>query len=165
MEIIAQEPTEATLTLIARVDVRPGVIRISLDPDLIAIAVGIGRDDLFEEALQHSFPFQLRKRGVETRLILADSPTGVDEKLVLNIARAHHWFGQIKAGKTFTEIAEAEARSKRRVQQMIDLAFLAPDIIRDVLDGRQPLGFTSDRCLRHSLPFDWAEQRKVLATL
>ena len=24
---------------------------------------------------------------------------------------------------------------------MIDLAFLAPDIIRDVLDGKQPVGF------------------------
>ncbi len=48
---------------------------------------------------------------------------------------------------------------------MIDLAFLAPDIIRDVLEGRQPLGFTSDWCLRHCLPSDWADQRRLLATL
>jgi site-specific DNA recombinase len=42
---------------------------------------------------------------------------------------------------------------------MIDLAFLAPDIVRDVLDGNQPIGFTSDWCLRHALPSDWDEQR------
>ena len=47
---------------------------------------------------------------------------------------------------------------------MIDLAFLAPDIDRDVLDGAQPMGFTSDWCLRYDLPSDWDEQRDLLAT-
>ncbi len=66
---------------------------------------------------------------------------------------------------TFAGIAAAEATSKRRIQQMIDLAFLAPDIVRDALEGHQPLGFTSDWCLRHTLPSDWDEQRRILATL
>ena len=47
---------------------------------------------------------------------------------------------------------------------MIDLAFLAPDITRDVLDGKQPIGFTSDWCLRHPLPADWSELRTLLAS-
>ena len=68
-------------------------------------------------------------------------------------------------GKTFAEIAETETTSKRRIQQMIDLAFLAPDIVRGVLQGKQPLGFTSDWCLRHDVPSDWTEQRRILATL
>lgn len=55
--------------------------------------------------------------------------------------------------------------SKRRVQQMIDLAFLAPDIVRDALDGSQPLGLTSDWLLRHDLPANWKEQRALVATL
>ena len=164
-EMIGEGAVDAVLNLVARIDVTPGQIRISLDPEVIAIALELERDTLAEDALPYSFPFQLRKRGVETKLIFADSPTGVDEKLVRNIAKAHHWFGLIKAGKTFAEIADAEARSKRRVQQMIDLAFMASDIVRDVLAGRQPLGFTSDWCLRHTLPSDWTEQRKILATL
>jgi site-specific DNA recombinase len=164
-EMAGKETVDTILSLIARIDVTPGKIRISLDPDIIATALELDRDALSEDALHHSFPFQLRKRGVETKLIFADSSTGVDEKLVSNIAKAHHWLGQIKAGKTFAEIAETDARSKRRIQQMIDLAFLAPDIVRDALEGRQPLGFTSDWCLRHSLPSNWAEQRKILATL
>lgn len=48
---------------------------------------------------------------------------------------------------------------------MLDLAFLAPDIMRDVLDGRQPLGFTSDLCLRHEVPSDWQAQCDLIATL
>lgn len=55
--------------------------------------------------------------------------------------------------------------SKRRMQQMIGQAFLAPDIIRDVFDGKQPLGLTSDWCLRHTLPSDWSDQREPLRTL
>lgn len=78
---------------------------------------------------------------------------------------AHHWFALIKAGKTFAEIADREGTSKRRIQQMIDLAFLTPDIVRDVLDGKQPIGFTSDWCKQHTLPTDWSEQRALLATL
>ncbi|MBT8474892.1 MAG: recombinase family protein, partial [Alphaproteobacteria bacterium] len=75
------------------------------------------------------------------------------------------WFERIKAGETFTEIAKAEGSSKRRIQQMIDLAFLAPNIVRDVIDGKQPLGFTSDWCKTHELPSDWSDQRTLVATL
>ena len=110
-------------------------------------------------------PFQIRKRGVETKLIFADAPSSRDEVLIKNIAKAHHWFEQIKSGKTFSQIASSDQTSKRRIQQMIDLAFLAPDIIRDVMDGTQPFGFTSDWCLRHAISVNWDEQRATIATL
>jgi hypothetical protein len=55
--------------------------------------------------------------------------------------------------------------SKRRVQQVIDLAFLAPDIVRDITNGVQPMGLTSDWCLRHDLPSEWQAQRQRIATL
>jgi site-specific DNA recombinase len=54
---------------------------------------------------------------------------------------------------------------KYRVQQAICYAFLAPDIIRQVLQGRQPLGLTSKWIFRHALPMDWAEQRALIARL
>jgi site-specific DNA recombinase len=47
----------------------------------------------------------------------------------------------------------------------LDLAFLAPDIIRDVSQGKQPFGFTSGWCSRHDLPSDWQAQRDLIATL
>ena len=48
---------------------------------------------------------------------------------------------------------------------MIDLAFLAPDIVRDVLEGSNPIGLTSDWLLRHDPPGRWTEQRALVATL
>ena len=131
----------------------------------MADILGFNAETLDELALEISSVLQIRKRGVETKLVFAELPIGQDDALILNIAKAHSWFKQLKTGRTFAQIAEAEKTSKRRVQQMIDLAFLAPDIVRDVLDGNQPIGFTSDWCLRHALPSDWDEQRQLLPNL
>ncbi len=68
-------------------------------------------------------------------------------------------------GQSFEAIAAEAGTSKRRVQQVIDLAFLAPDIVRDITNGTQPMGLTSDWCLRHDLPSDWQAQRQRIATL
>ena len=67
-------------------------------------------------------------------------------------------------GRTL-RINEGGRTTNGRIHKLIDLAFLAPDIIRDVLDGKQPLGFTSDWCVRHTLPGDWQDQRALIATL
>jgi len=164
-ELSDAEDIKGLIRFIDRIDIRPGHIRVSVNGPLLAEELGLSADAINNEILTRNFPFQLRKRGVETKLILDDSPTGVDETLIRNIARAHSWFEQIMKGNTFAEIARTHETSPRRVQQLIDLAFLAPDIVRNVLNGKQPLGFTSKWCLLHSLPSDWAEQRKILATL
>jgi len=153
------------LAIIERIDLAPGNLTIRMDAKVIAERLQVDPSQLSDSSLVTGHPFQLRKRGVETRIILADESTCRDVALLLNIARALHWFERIKTGETFAEIAKTEGTSKRRVQQMIGLAFLAPDIITDVINSKQPIGFTSDWCLRHDLPSDWAEQRALLATL
>jgi site-specific DNA recombinase len=162
---LADARPEVLLALVARVDIAPGSMTLKMDAVILAERIAIDAECINADALTSRHPFQLRKRGVETRIVMADTPAGQDETLIRNIARAHAWFERIKAGATFAEIAETEGTSKRRVQQMIDLAFLAPDIVRDVLDGRQPAGFTSDWCKTHELPSDWSEQRALVATL
>lgn len=153
------------LRLVETITVFPGQLKLRFDVAEVASLLCVDATSLNEEVLAITRVFQMRKRGVETKLIFSNAPTGQDEKLVRNIAKAHHWFEQIKSGKTFDEVATDENTSKRRIQQMIDLAFLAPDIIRDVLDGTQPVGFTSDWVKQHGLPSDWSEQRQLLATL
>ncbi|MCV2874194.1 recombinase family protein [Defluviimonas sp. WL0050] len=164
LEGLADAGRADLLNLVGRVDIAPGHLMLELDAAALAGHLALDVDRLDADALAKSVPFQLRKRGVETKLVLADAPAGRDDLLIHNIARAHHWFSEIVAGRSFDAIATAEGISKRRIQQMIDLAFLAPDIIRDVLDGKQPHGFTSDWCLRHPLPSDWSEQRTLLAS-
>lgn len=71
----------------------------------------------------------------------------------------------IKSGRTFDEMAAIETTSKRRIQQVIEWALLAPDIVRMIVEGRQPVGLTSNWLLRHALPVDWNEQRQLITTL
>lgn len=163
--IARTDDTKPAFDLIGRIDIAPGRIELKLNIKAVAELIVAYSEELEVEALTETFPFQLRKRGVETKVILADDPPAVDEVLIRNIALAHAWFERIKAGETFGQIAMTEATSKRRIQQMICLAFLAPDIVRDVLEGTQPIGFTSDWCLRHDVPSNWAEQRALLSAL
>ncbi|MEM9427112.1 MAG: recombinase family protein, partial [Pseudomonadota bacterium] len=153
------------LGIVERVILAPGEMTVCLSSNALANAAKCEPGNINEGSLARTYPFQLRKRGVETRIILAEAPAEIDETLIRNIARAHHWFEAIKSGKTFSEIAAADGTHKSRIQQMIGLAFLAPDIIRDVLEGKQPVGFTSEWCVRHNLPVDWTQQRLLLATL
>jgi len=164
-DLTSQPDPRNILMLVKRIEIAPGQIKLKLDPQRVAVMLDIGTDTLVADLLRIDAPFQIRKRGVETKIILADTPADRDEALIRNIALAHHWLERIKAGETFGDIARTDDISKRRVQHMIDLAFLAPDIIRDVLMGKQPLGFTSDWCEARTLPSDWRNQRELLSTL
>ena len=89
----------------------------------------------------------------------------MDEPLLRNVGRAHRYFDQVRSGKTFSERAESEGVSKRRIQQLIELASLAPDMIRNVRVGKQPVGLTSDWWMRHAFSPIWSEQREQFTAL
>jgi len=151
--------------LIGRIDIAAGSMQIHLDADALINLLQIETDRLIPEALTITRPFQMRKRGVETKLVIGDKSPELDDALIRNIAKAHHWLAMIKSGKTFNEIAAIEITSKRRIQQVIEWALLAPDIVRMIVEGRQPVGLTSNWLLRHSLPVDWNDQRQLITTL
>ncbi|MFK7879199.1 recombinase family protein [Roseobacter sp.] len=164
-KLCADKDISHMLNLVERIDLSPGELTITIDCVQLALIIKAGADEIDEELQAITAPFQLRKRGVETKLVLGNAASNPDETLIRNIAKAHLWFGQIKAGRTLSEIAKAEGTTNGRIYQLINLAFLAPDIIRDVLDGQQPLGLTSDWCVRHTLPTSWQDQRALIATL
>ena len=153
------------LKLVERIDIAPGKIRISVSGKRLAGTLGVDHDRIAEELLPLTSSFQHRKRGVETKLIIGHEPDAIDETLLRNIGRAQRYFDLVRAGKTFGEIAEVEGVSKRRIQQLIELAFLAPDVIRSIRDGRQPVGLTSEWLMRHAFPPIWSEQRTRFAAL
>lgn len=161
----ASQQTKDVLGLVTRVGLAPGAITIALNPETYAQCINIDPNRVNGDLPAIRAPFRIRKRGVETKIVLNGTARPVDEVLLGNIASAHAWYGMIGAGKTFANISRETCTSKRRIQQMLDLAFLAPEIIREVMEGRQPIGFTSDWCLRHDLPIDWQAQRDLIATL
>ncbi len=153
------------LSWIDRVRVKPGKIQISIAVKAIAEHLTVDPRRISDEHLSLQSDFRHRKRGVETKLILADATGPRDETLFKNIALAHRYFDMIRSGKTYTEIAEAEGASKRRIQQLVELAFLAPDIIRDVWEGGQPVGLTSNWLISHAFSPIWDKQRDLFRAL
>lgn len=156
---------DACLALAARIDVTPGELRIAISAECLADLLDVGQSRINEELLTFTSSFQHRKRGVETKLIIDDSPSEVDATLLRNIARACKYFDLVTSGKTLGEIAEIEGVSTRRIQQLIELAFLAPDVIRSALEGRQPIGLTSDWLIRHAFSPIWLEQRRLFSAI
>lgn len=88
-----------------------------------------------------------------------------DPTLMKAIARGHVWFEQLARGeaRSIKSIARREGVADRYVSRLINLAFLAPDIVEAILDGRQPPDLSLDRLtLRTGLPLDWSAQRTCL---
>ena len=110
------------LRLIRRVDISRGSMSILLDRDTFAACLSMGPDRIREEALRIHAPFRLRRRGVETKLVLGNPPKSVDRTLLRNIANALSWLDRIKAGKTYEEIALEDAIPTARVRKAIRYA-------------------------------------------
>jgi len=108
-----------------------------------------------------------RKRGIETKLVLGNdqSTSAPDPKLVELIVQAHRWFEELKQGKarSVAAIAKRDGLHSADVSRILPLAFLAPDIVEAVLEGRQPTELTAARLKRmRDLPVDWQQQRRYL---
>ncbi len=154
----------ACLALIERTDLRPGSLAVRLDQNAIAQKLGCAPDQISPAGLVIEAPFRMRRRGVELKLHLGPPPPEIDRALVRNIVKARRWLAMVIAGKTFTEVAQAEGTSTQRIRKLIDLALLAPDIIDAIASGEQPDGLGSDHLIRTGFPAAWSKQRDLFAT-
>jgi hypothetical protein len=55
-------------------------------------------------AIRKRHQFQLRKRGIEAAIILADTFSGLVKTLIRNVALVHDWLERTKGGQTFKQI-------------------------------------------------------------
>ena len=161
----AIQQTNQCLQLVERADLSPGILIVRLSPGELARALKCDATRINTEKLTLTSPFRMRRRGVELKLHLGDVSPEVDQTLVQNIVKAQKWLALIIDGKTFTEIAEADGVSKRRVQDVVDLATLAPDILDAIASGEQPDGLTTDHLIKSGVPSSWADQREQFAKL
>jgi hypothetical protein len=85
-----------------------------------------------------------------------------DLPLIKAVVRAHEWKNRILEGKAYSNsaLARLAGLSEQYVSKVTDCAFLAPDIVEAILDGRQPRDLTFAKLRRH-IPLDWNEQRNL----
>ena len=151
--------------MVGRIDLRPGDLTLALDTTILANLLGHPEERINEDQTILNAPFRMRRRGVELKMHLGEAPPAIDRVLVSNVVKAQRWLAMILEGKTFTEIALSEGTSKRRVQDVVDLAMLAPDILDTITAGEQPDELTSDYLIKRGVPVLWTEQRDQLAEM
>jgi site-specific DNA recombinase len=80
--------------------------------------------------------------------------------LIKAIARAHGWYEKVVQGDALDmrSLARQAALTERYVGKVFGCAFLAPDIIESILEGRQPHDLNFEKLCEH-VPLSWAEQR------
>ncbi|MCB1466700.1 MAG: recombinase family protein [Rhizobiaceae bacterium] len=146
------------LPTVERVVLGAGQLRITLSQTCLGRVLGIPSDHINADSLHVEAPFTLRRRGVEARLMLDGDVLPRDETLIANIAKGHAMLDEVMAGRSFQDIASDHALSVKRVQQIIEFAFLSPRSVRQIIEGRQPSFLTADWCLKNDIPADWSAQ-------
>jgi site-specific DNA recombinase len=82
------------------------------------------------------------------------------------VVRGRAWYEWILAGEVSgaSAIAQKLNLNERYVRRVLECAFLAPDIVEAILDGRQPSDLTFGKLTRR-LPLSWIDQRRHLGFL
>jgi site-specific DNA recombinase len=147
--------------MIERVIVSANEIRVAFS-DATAEAAGIPTRTI-------NVPIRLGRRGGAACFLDADGrpiaeTETIDPALVDAMARAWRWRTLLASGAFArnSDLAKAEGVTLSTVNRVTRFAYLAPDIIRDILDGRQRPGLTLDQLSRMTLPLDWESQRRLI---
>ncbi|WP_234219489.1 hypothetical protein [Ruegeria pomeroyi] len=112
------------------------------------------------DLLQVIAPFDLRRRGVETKIIVGDAHPDPDPHFHAMLIRAHGWARELKSGVQLSNIAHREKVPGSFIRNRTQLAFLSPKIQAAILEGTQPPELTLKRLVSITHPLDWAEQER-----
>src|SRR6516162_2824028 len=150
--------------------VRRTVDRVVIHHDAIAITIKGKIDGSIDGDNQSNSPKTLRlalprPRLRERKEILVPGdfgtrPRRIDQALILALARASSWMRALRQGEFMDTagIAQCFGLSDAHVRRLLRFAYLAPDIVEAVIEGRQPRPLTVKLLLR-GIPLDWADQR------
>jgi len=154
-------------TLINRVELRQDGIELTLAlQSLMPSGWSVARAGNL--AITRLIPLQMKRRGVETRLVIpgeATSSARTDPALLRAVARAYWWFTELASGNmgSTRQIAAREGLSHSYVRHAVSLGLLAPQIVEAICAGRQPAGLTAERLKDHDrLPLAWNVQQQQL---
>jgi len=157
------------VAMLKRVDLGRDGLRLSLDLEPL-ITPGLKLADPAALKVTRAVPLHLKRRGVETRLVLegeTDQVRDRDPALLKAVVRGYRWFNELAsgAGTDVAEIAKREDVDDSYVRRLLPLALLAPEIVEAICAGRQPLELSTEELTRRAdLPLDWRDQQRLLSS-
>jgi hypothetical protein len=158
--------------------VRQILSRVTLSIDQITLSIGLASLDTLlggrsaramttEPVLTLQIPATAEATGKGKRMIIGETQANtVDPSLVRLIHEAFAIRSVVVADtrETLNEITARRKKSKGYLTSLMRLSYLAPSIIDDILNGRQPPRLSAKHLLRTSstLPLAWGAQRAHL---
>lgn len=115
-----------------------------------------------------SLPIRIKRRGVESKIILPGSTVdraNKDPMLIGLMAKAHLYLEALTdgSGAAHTEIANRLGANGPDISRIVPMAFLSPRITEAILMGQQPVDLTIAKLTRIlELPVSWKEQHELL---
>ena len=155
------------------------VRKVGLEKEQVTIALngaGLARElslqigYLADDLLQLVIPAVKVRRGHQLRLIIPgpDQATAQmprrDPKLIALLAEAITARDLVDEhlDQSIASIAAQQGRCRTRLGKLVQLACLDPEIIKAIVEGRQPEALNAKRLASAQLPFAWEEQRRLL---
>ena len=162
--------------LLTRVQVHSDRVEVTLDNMGIPLWVDAkhqpqsaraGRDECERNLTVLTIRARLKRTGIEMRMVIEDGsePANVDPGLVRLLLRTYAIRDRLleEPSLPLKVIAAEEGISSSYVTRLLRLAFLAPDIVTAILNGRHPPQLTANRLMDDTrLPLDWTAQRELL---
>ena len=158
------------------------VVRITIQRDSIEVHVskegtrarllnqeGILGHDSDGQPIVLTIAMKLKRCGGEMRLIIPgwaaiDPRRQPVSSLVKAVSRASDWVRRMEGGecKHQRDLAKATKLEPRYINSILRVAFLAPEIVEAIIDGRQPPSLTLGS-LTGVLPVSWQQQKKLIS--
>lgn len=114
-------------------------------------------DPAESKCLRLTLPWQMQTRGGRTNILAGDKNTPQpDASLIRALRNAHAMLDQDSSNGPALQTAPTSPWKRNLVR----LAFLAPDIQRALLDGRQPDPLTLALLMKNEIPLLWSDQRR-----
>lgn len=156
-------------SVVTRVTLRADRIDITIGAGRLANALGAstasGRDA--SPTIDLSIAAELRRSGQGKRMVIGSPYQPVSDASLVDVLKEATAAQQkllADTDETLNEITLRTTKSKGRLTALTRLSYLAPDIIAEIIAGRQPPELSVKRLLRTSqdLPIDWPSQRAFL---
>jgi site-specific DNA recombinase len=144
-------------------------VQISRNGLLAKLGVPTGSLDGRNEFWAFEIPYKLRNRGRQLKILPEDiaqaTSSEPDPTLLKLLRRAHAWRQQLETGppETISNLAAGAGVNASYFTRVLRIAYLAPDLIEAIIEGRQPPELTTNKLVRvKNLPISWVDQREYL---
>jgi site-specific DNA recombinase len=135
------------------------------DQIVAASLVGLRKPIESTELLCLAIEAKRKRYGGEIHIVVPQSSSAPvrhpRSALIKAVARGHAWYTKVLEGKVsdMKSLARETGLTPHYVRNVFACAFLAPDLVEAILEGRQPLMLKFEHLYKH-IPLSWAEQRE-----